>query len=196
MKIEKATAKDSHQMAETLAQAFDKDPVTNYTLRQDHRRKQAFRDMFRMVIKIMRKNDELYVTEDLEGVALWDPPEKWGLSFFQEIYYLPSFLRNSGLSRLANVNKVVNATKKVHPSTPHMYLFAIGIMPDQSRKGIGSKLMRHMLDRCDRERLPAYLENTNEINMAFYMNHGFQVTSEIKAAPDAPMIWTMWRDPK
>ena len=69
MNIQKAGAKDHTKMAETLAQAFNNDPVFNYFIRQDIRREQAFRKMFEMCIRLMSESDELYITDKIEGVA-------------------------------------------------------------------------------------------------------------------------------
>lgn len=196
MKIIKATPKEYEQMAKTLAQAFMNDPVINYILKPNIRKDQALQDMFLMIMRFMKERDELYFTENMEGVALWDPPDRWGLTFFQELSMVPTLFRICGLSRLGRFNSVMTATKKVHPSASHVYLFAIGVMPDLFGKGIGSQLMRHMLDRCDTEKVPAYLENTNEINTQFYLNHGFKITGEIQVSSEAPKILLMWRDPK
>jgi len=51
-----------------------------------------------------------------------------------------------------------------------------------------------VLDRCDREGRPAYLEATNEGNQRLYLRHGFEVTAEI-TLPDGPTMWPMWREP-
>ncbi|MGB0096249.1 MAG: GNAT family N-acetyltransferase, partial [Solirubrobacteraceae bacterium] len=61
-------------------------------------------------------------------------------------------------------------------------------------QGIGSALMKPMLDRCDRDGMPAYLEATSERNRRLYLRHGFDVTGEIRL-PDGPSMWPMWREP-
>ena len=52
-----------------------------------------------------------------------------------------------------------------------------------------------MLDDCDRDEVPAYLETGTERNVAFYVRHGFKVTEELRL-PKGPPIWLMWRDPR
>ena len=32
--------------------------------------------------------------------------------------------------------------------------------------------------------------------LGFYRRHGFDVISEIRPRPDAPPLWSMWREPQ
>ncbi len=54
--------------------------------------------------------------------------------------------------------------------------------------------MRPVLNRCDHDGTPAYLEATSPRNRQLYQRLGFHVTSEIPL-PDGPTMWRMWRDP-
>ena len=56
--------------------------------------------------------------------------------------------------------------------------------------------MRPILERCDRERLPAYLEATTPRNRACYERQGFRVTEEFHFPKDGPPSWRMWREPR
>lgn len=78
---------------------------------------------------------------------------------------------------------------------PHYYLFLLGTRPESQGHGLGSSLMAPVLERCDRDRVPAYLEATSERNVPLYLRHGFEVTAEIQI-PGGPKMWPMWRAPK
>jgi hypothetical protein len=54
--------------------------------------------------------------------------------------------------------------------------------------------MGPVLERCDREGEPAYLESSKEQNIPFYSRHGFEVTGQLDL-PDGPSMWPMWREP-
>ena len=86
-------------------------------------------------------------------------------------------------------------TEKYHPKTPHYYLFAIGVTPGNKGQGLGTALIAPLLQRCDAEGMPAYLENSKAENLRFYEGHGFKVLQQIRFSASAPPVWLMWREP-
>jgi ribosomal protein S18 acetylase RimI-like enzyme len=116
------------------------------------------------------------------------------MSLSQRVWLLPTIVRFLGL-RTATVLGGLNRMEERHPSDPpHWYLFVLGTEPAAQGRGLGSSLLSHMLDRIDARGLPAYLESSNERNIALYARHGFGVTDEV-AIPRGPRIWPMWRGP-
>ena len=82
-----------------------------------------------------------------------------------------------------------------HPREPHWYLAVLGTDPARQGEGIGSALLRPVLDDCDRLELPAYLETATERNVDFYARHGFKVVQEMRLPLGGPALWRMWREP-
>jgi GNAT superfamily N-acetyltransferase len=71
-------------------------------------------------------------------------------------------------------------------------MFFLATRPQWQSHGLWSALLREVLDRCDRDGTPAYLEATCPASLRLYLRHGFQVTAEI-SLPDGPSLWPMWR---
>lgn len=68
-------------------------------------------------------------------------------------------------------------------------------MAELDRLGLGAWVLRPVLDHCDANGLPAYLEATCEHNRALYDRLGFAVREEIALGKGAPPLWPMWREP-
>lgn len=188
---------DRAAVVASVARAFDDDPVWGFALRQEPaKRESAYRATVEAALDVFGKYGLTFCTNGAEGASIWAPPGSWQISLFDEVRLLPVYLRSCGLARLRRGMRGMDSMKRVHPTEPHYYLYLIGVDPSHQGKGLGSALMKDMLERCDRERTPAYLESTKETNLAFYRRHGFEVRDTIAFAGDGPPIWTMWRSPQ
>jgi ribosomal protein S18 acetylase RimI-like enzyme len=190
--VRKATLADAPGLAQALASAFQDDPTIAWVFPDEGRRRAllpAFMN-FRLR-KLAFPHDQTWMTEGGEAAAAWIPPGKWRISPSQQLRLLP-IVRFLG-RRAPTVLRGLNLMERRHPhDPPHWYLFILGTEQAAQGRGLGSALLSHMLERLDAEAVPAYLEASNERNIAFYARHGFQVTGEV-AIPDGPRIWPMWR---
>ena len=90
---------------------------------------------------------------------------------------------------------VFAAMEARHPAGPHWYLPVIGVDPARQGAGLGTALMRPVLDACDRTGVPAYLEATTDRSRALYERLGFRVTATIREG-GCPPLQCMIRDPR
>jgi GNAT superfamily N-acetyltransferase len=91
----------------------------------------------------------------------------------------------------ADMERVFAQMETYHPADPCWYLPLIGVDPSLQGRGYGSALLRHALEQCDRDGMPAYLESSNPRNVPLYERHGFEVVGTIQAGtspPVAPML--------
>jgi GNAT superfamily N-acetyltransferase len=190
--IRKAGPGDVPALAGALARAFDDDPVMGWLFPDSARRTRTLPRFFSAhLTKIVLPHGEVYTTEDVAGGALWEPPGKWRLGVQGQLRMLPDFIRLFG-RRLGVASRGLNLVEAHHPHELHWYLAVLGTEPARQGQGIGSYLMGPILEHCDEEGMPAYLESSKESNIAFYRRHGFEVTREIRL-PGGPPIWPMWR---
>ncbi len=82
------------------------------------------------------------------------------------------------------------------PAEPAFHLFYLAVLPEARGQGIGSSLLQPVLKHCDAEGIPAYLENSNSINLKFYERQGFRLTRQWPVTKSGPSIWCMYREPR
>ena len=194
--VRKVTADDVPRLAVVLGRAFDSDPPMRWFLRDDQRRVELARQMFDVMLRTVHlSRDACYTTEEVAGGALWVPPGRWRLGLWQQLRLLPGMIRVFGRD-LARAQRGLAVMDTGHPRRPHWYLDSLGVDPDWQGKGIGSALMQPVLVRCDRERMPAYLNAGSPRSRDLYVRHGFHVTEEFVLPDGGPPLWRMWREPR
>ena len=193
--VRRARPDDVASLVEVLAQAFDDDPVPQWLFRGDRRRRRGLRRFFGIQVRHMvNATGDVWTTEDRVGAAMWAPPDASRPGWGDLARLLPVVPYLTGLGRDGpEAVRLLTAVDGARPRQRHWYLATIGTAPDQQRTGVGSALMRAVLDRVDQEALPVYLESSKESNLPFYGAHGFDVTGEITAARGGPTLWNMWR---
>jgi ribosomal protein S18 acetylase RimI-like enzyme len=194
--VRRAVAADIDAMADQLAKTFWDDPVASHLMRNPARREAGLRAYFRTQMKAdYIPFGGCYTTEGYTGSAIWAPAGKPLLTgatgLLTMLPVLPYVARN-----LATTVRMLALIEGKHPHEPHWYLASLGTAVDRQGQGVGSALMRPVLDHCDAEGLPAYLESSKERNVPFYRRHGFEVVDEVVLPGDGPSIWTMWREPQ
>lgn len=188
--IRRADAADTGRLADTLAEAFDGDPVWAWMLPDAHRNR---RIVFHAILKHSIPKGHVYTTDDCRAVTMWAPPEQWKLPVSAMLGAALPMLRAAGtrLRRLLGRN---GELEKLHEKVPrdHWYLEFIGTSAAAQGAGLGSALMRHGFDHVTLAK-PIYLESSNPRNLTFYKRHGFEITGQ-PAMRSGPPQWTLWRD--
>lgn len=71
------------------------------------------------------------------------------------------------------------AINKLHPKSPMYYLWFIGVDPSEQNKGIGTMLMKEVLDEGAAKQRPIYLETSTLKNIPWYEKFGFKVYDKL-----------------
>ncbi len=193
--VRAATAEDLPAVGRALARAFTDDPVFRHLVPSDDRWGRHAARYFQADTANRLRLGATYTTASVQGAALWAPPGRWRPTVASVAREAPAALRLFG-PRTVRGLRVLAQVEKAHPREPeHWYLAVLGTDPDQQGKGVGSALLAPVLDRCDAEGVPAYLESSKEANIAFYARHGFDLRDPI-VIPDGPTIHPMWREPR
>ncbi len=189
-----ARADERAAMANTLAAAFYDDPAIEWLLPDEATRLETARRGFDLFLRrLWLQHEQVYVAgDDVAAVCVWEPPGAWKVGLGAQLALLPAMLGVYG-RRLPRVLGALTAIERDHPTEPHEYLAFVGVTPERQGRGIGSMVMKPILDRCEAEGLPAYLEASSVRSRALYERHGFSVTEEVTIGKGAPPVWRMWR---
>lgn len=191
--IRTATPDDVPDLAVALARAYHHDPVWSFLLPDEARRERALTRYFEIELRhVVLPHRTAWTTETAVGAILCTPPGHWRLPPLTMVARGPAFLRAFGRD-LARPLQALSFLERVHPRAPHYYIAYAGLPPEWQGQGVGSALVAPLLERCDTERRPAYLEATSERAAAFYHRHGFEVANEVRLK-NGPPLWLMWRN--
>jgi ribosomal protein S18 acetylase RimI-like enzyme len=195
IEVRKARADDSPAISRTLARAFYADPVFEWAIPNDLRRRNVLPSLFLSFTEALEHHRATYVAGNWAGAALWVPPEQPPVAPEDEEAFdaqLGALLDDDELERVGELSAIMAAE---HPHAPHMYLWFLGVHPAWQGSGIGSTLLDRVLAQLDVQGTAAYLEATSANNVRLYERHGFQATAAI-IGHGGPPLWKMWREPQ
>jgi ribosomal protein S18 acetylase RimI-like enzyme len=194
--IRKMTVSEIEPVGCALARAFFDDPHMCWIARDDiNRMRKLERGFATFIRRVWLPQAESYTHERVIGAAHWMPPGTWHRGVFAQLALLPAVVRDVR-RHTPRLLKLLTFEEGKHPrQPPHWYLAAIGVAPEWQGRGFGSALMRPVLERCDGDGVPAYLEASTPRSRALYERHGFKVVEECRYADDGPPLWRMWREP-
>ena len=192
--VRKVSDADAPGVAAAVAEGFYDDPLLSWVFRDDARRLRRLTDAFTLYLRrVWLQHGHCFTTDRLAGGAFWLPPGAWQMGFVAQLRLLPALVGFSGRD-FPRLMGFLSAMEREHPHDRHWYLPVIGVAPAWQGRGFGSALLRPVLEICDRERLPAYLEASSPRNRALYERHGFAVVAEMRVK-DSPPFWPMRREP-
>ncbi|MDD7939457.1 GNAT family N-acetyltransferase [Actinomycetospora lutea] len=180
-------------LGDVLARAFQEDPVFTWWIPDADRRRATLPPFFDLFVETFLVHDLVYVDADTTGTVVWGPPSN-PLGIEDEEAFGVRMEEIVAETDLPRVIEIVTTLAEHHPSDPHYYLQWAAVLPEHQGRGIGSVLLAPVLQRCDREGVPAYTEATSLHNCRLYERHGFAFISEIAPA-DGPPLYRMWREP-
>ena len=196
MAVRPATQADIERIAPALAEAFAGDPPMMWFTPEEEGRKERLVPYFEALVgRLHLVHGEVWVSDDPVGAAAWVAPGKWPFSTWQRKGVIPTELRTFGRHPVRAL-RGVEAIERGHPRKPHWYLEYIGVERGGHGQGTGTALLRPMLERCDAEGTPAYLNAGSSRSRDLYARHGFAVREEFRLPDGGPPLWRMWREPQ
>jgi ribosomal protein S18 acetylase RimI-like enzyme len=182
-----------------LARAFFADPIFRWVEPDDAARARFLVPFFTGLTRRSHRLAVALTTEgEMLGASLWKSPGLVDLTPPQlamtGLDRIGEWLSVPALRRLDAVFDPVEAAFAEDLREPVWYLGVLGVEPGLQGRGIGSQLMRPILERADLERRAVTLETAQPKNLPLYRRVGFEVLRELpRPSGDGPVVWTMVR---
>jgi len=160
----------------------------------------AVTSLYGAILKDCFSHGEVYAYGSCTGVAAWLPPACPAPTFFRQaragMLAIPWHFGLRGFRILDAYDKVARRLHHDHAPMRHWFLAAIGVDAGHQGQGIGSALMRPMLERADREGLHCWLDTHQESNVRLYQRHGFIVAERVELPGHPIPVYGMLRPPQ
>lgn len=190
-----------NEAAAVATRAFQTDPFFIYLAPDALQRARAVAFYLRGHLACLKGNTVASVAVHdgaIVGVCAWVPPGGFPLSVRAQV--IDTWGAARAMYRrpraVPAALKYLLAIEHAHPKDrPHWYLSLLCADPSAQRSGVGSRLVGDVLERCDAEGVPAYLETQKEANLAYYRRHRFELTETLSPVAGGPSLWTMTREP-
>jgi GNAT superfamily N-acetyltransferase len=183
--VRSASGEDEQQVViAVITLAFSSDPMARWAFPDPA----TYLKVMPQVTRAFGGNGFAHGTAHLAGrgaaAAMWLPP---GIQ--------PDHERLTALTgehapkeQQADMDRVFAQMETYHPSEPCWYLPPIGVDPTRQGRGYGSALLRHALEQCARDGMPAYLESSNPRNIPLYQRHGFEIIGAIQSGTSPTVV--------
>jgi GNAT superfamily N-acetyltransferase len=200
--VDHLNTSDEPAVIAALARAFYDDPLFGFFVPNLLKQMKSLISFMSSGVKDARAFGDLWVAHadgKIASAAVWLPPGAYPRNARRELMtYVRTMptLFHSG-KRIGRAVALLGAVDKAHHGIagPHYYLGILGTDPEFQRSGAGSAVLAPVLERCDTEGLPAYLETQKESNIAYYARHRFELVQKIEVK-GCPPIWTLLREPR
>jgi ribosomal protein S18 acetylase RimI-like enzyme len=169
-----ATLADVDLVKRILLVSFKNDPHLTWLL-EESKNICKLNVLIHYVVHQTLRRGEIYLTDDNNGVALWDFERNEKMSFHY-IWRNLAFLVRIGMRSVVRILKSeahVHNNFRQYPRYCHLYM--IGVLPEAQGKGLASALMNPMIQSMKDKSIPVFLETANRRNVDIYKKKGFKI---------------------
>jgi len=175
----KANYDDKQLVVDILSKSFGNNQSVNYIANSGKNGTNRIRYLMDYSFEVCHKFGEIYLSDDRHAVALILYPETKKTNFSSVLLDVKLILNCIGVSNIGKALKRESSIKKLQPQKPMNYLWFIGVDPQEQGNGIGSQLMKEVIDHSEEMQKPIYLETSTLSNLPWYEKFGFKIYDEL-----------------
>lgn len=175
----KASLQDKALTVSILIKAFDTNHSVNYVAKQDAKRRERIKALMDYSFEVCHLFGEIYLSDNKQACALLLFPDKQRTNLKTILLDIQLMFKCIGLSRVNKVLKRNSSIKSAYPKTETSYLWFIGVNTSEQGKGIGSQLLKEVIQLPQYQSTCMLLETSMPQNLPFYEKLGFHTYKEL-----------------
>jgi len=175
----KANDNDKQLIVELLSRSFEENQSVNYIIPQDSKKSERIRALMGYSIDVCTMFGDVWLSNDKKACALILYPHLKRTTFRSISLDIKLIFLAIGVSGIIKALRRENLIKARQPKVDISYLWFIGVNPLYQHSGIGTKLLREVIEDGESKCLPLYLETSTLQNLPWYRRFGFQEYDEL-----------------
>ncbi|KAG0164042.1 hypothetical protein DFQ28_010712 [Apophysomyces sp. BC1034] len=190
------------EAAHTMTDAYDSNAILGWCVQKKHN--EFLYTLFKNMINSasIQSRDFAVQVEGCKGVLVWTTSPN-GLVWPRVLgaTKLMSYGWTTALRALIKYQPVCDKVRRrltaSYEDGQCLKIAYIGVLPHEQRKGLGSALLQHVLDKADTAHYPVLVEVTDAKAVQFFQRFGFNIeeTVHINNDQDLPVVF-MVREPQ
>lgn len=175
----RADYKDKQRIVKILTSSFDSNKSVNFIIRQDNSRVRRIKKLMEYSFDVCYLFGQVFLSDDKNACALIVLPDKKKTTFRSILLDAKLAFTSIGLSNIRRAFARELKIKKMYPKELMYYLWFIGVDPSVQNNGIGSGLLREIIEESQSIGRPIYLETSTLKNIPWYKKFDFTIYNEI-----------------
>lgn len=172
------------KLSEIIFKAFEYYPPMKTYFPALPGRQNRMRWYFSHVLQAASLFGKVFTNDDLTGALGLLPPSHNRLNIWDYIrsgfFLCPWVMGLKSYNDMMNCEDfVANTQERLMGSRKRWYVWFVAVNPENSRHGIGKRLMKSMLKHTETSGIPVYLETHAEANVAYYEKFGFRLLESL-----------------
>lgn len=177
--MKKANYTDKSLVVELLTKSFQTNQSVNYIVKQDEKRIKRVSALMDYSFEVCYMFGDVFLSDDEKACALVLYPDKKKTNFQSILLDAKLIVSCVGVKNIKRTLDRESKIKKIQPQEKMYYLWFIGVDPEYQNRGIGTELLKEVIDDSELQKRPIYLETSTLKNLPWYQNQGFKVYHEL-----------------
>ncbi|TRX48598.1 GNAT family N-acetyltransferase [Fulvivirga sp. M361] len=186
--MNKATLSNKALVLDIISRSFHQNPSVNDVIKQDHLREKRIEELISYSFDVCMLFGEVWISEDRSAAAMILLSDQKKTTLRSVLLDLRLAIKAIGIRRVLKVMGREKQIKQYYTDYSYVYIWFIGVDPDQQQKGVGSLLLQQIIKHYSDSSLPFYLETSVNRNLPWYSSFGFQVYHKIDMGYDLYLL--------